>query len=160
VGLVSGAVEDRGPGRVLAAIYAIFALAAGARSTVQITTTFGDAPLAYSLSAVAAVVYLLLATTIARPGSRPRQLALASCLVELGGVVLVGAISYASPATFADQTVWSGFGAGYGYVPLVLPLLGLGWLLKSRGDGLVERLEVEGVDRQRLQPTVGSAEQK
>jgi hypothetical protein len=28
--------------------------------------------------------------------------------------------------------VWSGFGAGYGYVPLVLPFLGLWWLWHGR----------------------------
>jgi len=27
--------------------------------------------------------------------------------------------------------VWSGFGQGYGYVPLVLPFLGLLWLWRT-----------------------------
>jgi len=33
---------------------------------------------------------------------------------------------------FADQTVWSTYGIGYGFVPLVLPIAGLWWLLRHR----------------------------
>ena len=120
-----------GPGRALAAVYAIFALAAGARSAVQIATDFGDAPVPYLLSALAAAVYVLLATTIARPGDRARAIATGACLVELAGVLAVGAASVAWPASFADETVWWRFGEGYGWVPLVLPLLGLAWLRRT-----------------------------
>ena len=40
-------------------------------------------------------------------------------------MLAVGALSYAVPAAFPDKTVWSHFGSGYGFVPLVLPVLGL-----------------------------------
>ena len=36
------------------------------------------------------------------------------------------------PEEYPDATVWSEFGAGYGFVPLVLPLVGLWWLLRRR----------------------------
>jgi hypothetical protein len=43
-----------GPHLVLLTVYAIFVLAAGARSLVQVLTRFDEAPIAYSLSVVAA----------------------------------------------------------------------------------------------------------
>jgi hypothetical protein len=48
--------------------------------------------------------------------------------VELAGVLAVGTWSLLDRATFPDATVWSGYGSGYGFVPLVLPVLGLLWL--------------------------------
>ena len=52
--------------------------------------------------------------------------------VELAGVVGVGALSFVRPELFPEATVWSHLGEGYGYVPLVLPLLGLWWLARTR----------------------------
>ena len=54
--------------------------------------------------------------------------------VELAGVLTVGTLTVVDAELFPDQTVWSGFGAGYGYVPLVLPVLGLAWLWHTRPD--------------------------
>jgi hypothetical protein len=62
-----------------------------------------------------------------------RTLALGAVGIELVGVLVVGATSLIRPEDFPDATVWSGFGAGYGYVPLVLPFLGLWWLWRGRG---------------------------
>ena len=121
-----------GPGRVLVGLYALFALAAGARAGVQIATRFSDAPLAYLLSAVAAVIYLVATVGFVRGGDGGRRLAMVCCAVELVGVLAVGAASLIDPVAFPHATVWSGFGRGYGYVPLVLPVLGLLWL---RGFG-------------------------
>ncbi|NTW40635.1 MAG: hypothetical protein HGA44_12235, partial [Cellulomonadaceae bacterium] len=47
-------------------------------------------------------------------------------------VLVVGGLSLARPSLFPDATVWSGLGAGYGYVPLVLPVLGMAWLRRTR----------------------------
>jgi hypothetical protein len=118
-----------GPGRVIVAVYAVFALSAGARSGVQIATRFSEAPLAFLLSALAAVVYLV--ATIALARSR-WTLALAACAVELIGVLTVGTVSLLDPAAFPDATVWSDYGSGYGYVPLLLPVIGLLWLVRTR----------------------------
>jgi len=117
-----------GPGRVLIAVYAIFALSASARAGVQIATKFGHAPVAYLLSAFAAVIYILATVTLAVGSPAARRIAVLSCSVELVGVLAVGTWSIADPATFPDATVWSGYGSGYGFVPLVLPVLGLLWL--------------------------------
>jgi len=118
----------QGPGRVLVAVYAVFALAAGARAGVQLATQFDEAPLAYLLSALAAVVYLLATLGLARGGPGGRRTAYAACGVELAGVLVVGTLSLVDRAAFPDDTVWSGYGSGYGFVPLVLPVLGLLWL--------------------------------
>ncbi len=121
-----------GPGRVLLTVYLIFAVSAGARAGVQITTKFGDAPLAYSLSALAAVVYIAATVGLAIGGPAGRRIALTSCLIELIGVLVVGTLSVTDPAAFQHPSVWSGYGSGYGYVPLVLPIAGLYWLWRNR----------------------------
>jgi cytochrome bd-type quinol oxidase subunit 2 len=125
-----GAPADtaRGPGRVLVAVYGVFALAAGARAAVQLATRFDEAPLAYLLSAVAAVVYVVATAGLARGGQGGRRTAVTACSVELAGVLVVGTASLVDPAAFPDSTVWSGYGSGYGFIPLVLPVLGLLWL--------------------------------
>jgi cytochrome bd-type quinol oxidase subunit 2 len=121
-----------GPGRLLIAVYAIFALAATARSAVQLGTHFSRAPLAYLLSAIAAVVYIVATVCLARGNRTSRRIATVSILVELVGVLVVGTLSLAVPHLFPDATVWSDYGQGYGYVPAVLPLLGLWWLRTTR----------------------------
>lgn len=127
-----------GPGRLLIAVYAIFALAATARSAVQLGTHFSRAPLAYLLSALAAVVYIVATVFLARGDRASRRVATVSIVVELVGVLVVGTLSLLLPNAFPDATVWSDYGQGYGYVPAVLPLLGLWWLrtisVASRGN--------------------------
>jgi hypothetical protein len=117
-----------GPGRFLVGLYALFALSAGARATVQIATDFAQARLAYALSALAAVIYLVATVGFVRGGAGGRRLAMVCCAVELLGVVTVGTLSLIDASAFPRATVWSGFGSGYGYVPLALPVLGLLWL--------------------------------
>ncbi len=117
-----------GPGRLLVAVYGLFALSASARAGVQIATKFSHAPVAYVLSAIAGLVYILATVTLANGSVTARRIAVASCSVELAGVLAVGTWSLVDPATFPDATVWSGYGSGYGYVPLVLPVFGLLWL--------------------------------
>lgn len=119
-----------GPGRALVAVYAVLAVAATFRSAVQIARDLAEAPLAYALSALAAVVYVVATVALARGGAW-RPVAWAAVSVELLGVLVVGAASVAAPDLFPDETVWSGFGSGYGYVPLVLPVLGLLWLRRT-----------------------------
>ena len=117
--------------RIVVSLYAVLSLAALGRSSFQILTKFDQAPLAYSLSALAALVYVLATVTLAI-GHRPvaKRIARLALTFELTGVLAVGAISLAVPALFPDQTVWSQFGMGYLFIPLVLPIVGLWWLSK------------------------------
>ncbi len=128
------AARNAGPGRLLVAVYAIFALAATARAAFQILTKFDHAPLAYLLSAFAAVVYIVATVGLARSGPTAYKVSLAAVSVEMAGVLAVGIFGLVDPAALPDDTVWSGFGSGYGYVPLVLPAVGLWWLYRHRAD--------------------------
>jgi hypothetical protein len=120
-----------GPGRVLVAVYAIFALAATSRAAVHISTKFHEAPLAYLLSAFAAVVYVLATVALAKAGMTWWRIALVACTVEFLGVLTVGTFSVFDRAAFPQATVWSVYGQGYFFVPLVLPVIGLLWLRRT-----------------------------
>lgn len=120
---------NAGPGVVLLVVYVLFAISAGARSAYQIAVQFPVAPLAYSLSAFSAAVYIVAAVAIGRDRRRP---ALVAVWIEMVGVVAVGAFTLLAPQDFADETVWTDFGIGYGFGPLVLPVLGLLWLRRAR----------------------------
>jgi cytochrome bd-type quinol oxidase subunit 2 len=114
------------------AVYGIFALAATARASVQLLTKFEQAPLAYLLSALAGVIYIVATITLARGTRASRRLALIAIIIELIGVVSVGTLSILYPEAFPRATVWSSYGIGYGFVPLVLPIVGLAWLWRTR----------------------------
>jgi hypothetical protein len=126
------AALNTGLGRVLLFVYGIFALSASARALVQIITKFDEAPLAYLLSALAGLVYIAATVGLAIGGARGRLIALVGCSVELIGVLVVGTLSVADAVAFPDDTVWSRYGSGYGYVPLVLPFFGLWWVWRHR----------------------------
>lgn len=122
---------NRGFGRVLVVVYAIFAVAATARSGVQIATKFDQAPVAYVLSAFAAVVYVVATIALARGNRTSRRVATIAITIELIGVLAVGVASLLFPNEFPSASVWSRFGIGYGFIPLVLPLVGLWWLRRT-----------------------------
>lgn len=124
---------DVGLGRLLVLVYGLFALSATGRSSVQLVEKAGEAPLAYALSALAAVLYIAATWCLARPGPTATRLAWVVVTVELVGVLVVGTLTVADPALFPDDTVWSRFGSGYGFVPAVLPFLGLAWLRRTTG---------------------------
>lgn len=120
--------ETLGPGRILIAVYAVFALSASARSVYQLLFEFEQAPIAYSLSLLAAIVYIV--ATISLAAHTLRKYAKFAVWFELLGVVFVGTLSIALPELFNHPSVWSGYGIGYGFVPLALPILGIFWLRK------------------------------
>ncbi len=122
---MAGAEVGRGAGRLLVAVYAVFALSASSRAGLQLATELDRAPVAYVLSAVAAGVYLVATVALWRGA---RRLAYATVLFELVGVLVVGTVTVVVDDLFPDQTVWSTYGSGYGFIPLVLPVLGL-WRL-------------------------------
>ncbi len=122
---------NAGWGRALILVYGVFAFSALGRSSTQLVQKADEAPLAYALSAFAAVVYAVATYCLARPGPRTTPLAWAAVITELLGVMVVGALSLLEPDWFPDDTVWSRFGSGYGWVPAVLPFLGLAWLIRT-----------------------------
>lgn len=113
-------------------MYGVFALSAGARAGYQLATRFAEAPLAYLLSTLAAVIYVVATITLALGTRTSRRIAWVAVGTELVGVLAVGTLSLVDPAAFPHATVWSGYGIGYGFVPLVLPIIGLIWLWRTR----------------------------
>ncbi len=124
--------KSSGPGRLLIAVYGIFALAASARAGFQIASKFSEAPVAYLLSAFAALVYIAATVSLAKKGAFWFRAATVAVCIELLGVLVVGALSLFDAQAFPQETVWSLFGRGYGFVPLLLPVLGLIWLYRNR----------------------------
>jgi hypothetical protein len=136
-----------GPHRVLIALYALFTVAAGARSSVQLAQDAGRAPVAYTLSAAAACTYAAGWYAIARAARGQTALASVLLWVELSGVLAVGTLSLVKSSWFPDATVWSDYGIGYGFVPAVLPVCGLLWLRtqirRSRSEGSDAGADIE-----------------
>ena len=121
-----------GPGTLLLTLYGIFTVGAASRSVVQLSTRFDEAPLAYLLSALAALVYAFITVSLVRGGERARRAAFGCCCVELLGVLTVGTWTLLTPSAFPDATVWSDYGMGYLFIPVILPVTGLLWLRRSR----------------------------
>ncbi|MEU2505737.1 hypothetical protein ABZ621_13580 [Streptomyces sp. NPDC007863] len=121
-----------GPGMLLVWLYGVMSVGAVSRSIYQVSTEFDRAPLAYALSAVAAVVYVFITYTLVRGGEAARRAALVCCAAELAGVLVVGTWTLVDPSAFPDATVWSDFGYGYVFIPVLLPLTGIWWLRRSR----------------------------
>ena len=124
-----------GVGRLLIAVYGVLALAATGRSFVQIVGKFDEAPLAYSLSALAAVVYILATVALILRSTAWYWVAWITIGFEMLGVLLIGTLSLVDPELFPHDTVWSVYGRGYLFIPLVLPILGMWWLSKHRPTG-------------------------
>lgn len=121
--------KGRGVGSLVIAIYGIFSLSASVRAIYQLIRKFDEAPIAYSLSLVSGLVYILATYALV---TKKYSLAKATLYFELFGVSLVGLLSLLAPELFAHPSVWSYFGMGYGFIPLVLPIFGLWWLSRSK----------------------------
>ncbi len=127
-----GTAPGSGPGRAFTLLYGVFAVGASSRSAHQLLTRAAEAPLAYTLSALAALVYVVAFVLLLRwghPGSREALRVV--CLIELTGVIVVGTLSLLASGWFPDATVWSYYGAGYLLIPVVLPVLVLRWLRRT-----------------------------
>ena len=131
------AKQNLGIGRLLIAAYAVLALAATGRAGYELIAKFDEARLPYVLSAISAVIYIVATVALARSSDGWRKVAYVAVIFELTGVLLIGAASFIWPDLFMYdgkqvRTVWSYFGIAYGCVPLVLPILGLIWLGKTK----------------------------
>ncbi|THG35556.1 hypothetical protein E6C70_05810 [Glaciibacter flavus] len=130
-----------GVGRLLVVVYGILALAATGRTAVQIIERFDQAPVAFTLSGLSALVYIVATISLVARGSAWYRVAWAAISFELIGVLVIGTITLVAPDLLGagtgspfgrTSTVWTVYGAGYLFVPLVLPILGLWYLAKHR----------------------------
>jgi hypothetical protein len=126
---MSSKSPSRGAGNLVIAIYAVFALSASVRALYQLLRKYDDAPLAYWLSLLAAVVYIVATIALAKGLF---SLARITLVFELVGVLTIGSLSILAPNLFAHPSVWSYFGMGYAFIPLALPLFGLWWIRRMR----------------------------
>jgi len=128
-----------GPGRVLITVYAILAIGSTSRALFELVTKFDQAPVPYLLSTFAAVVYCVITVALVKDTPGWRRVAFVGMVVELVGVLVVGTWSLVHPETFQNtvtgkgvHSVWFWFGLDYLFVPLVLPILGLNFLRRTR----------------------------
>jgi hypothetical protein len=98
----------------------------------QIVSKFDTAPVAYLLSALAGVVYILATVALIKRGDVWYRVAWVTIVFELVGVLAVGTLSLVDGVLFPADTVWSFYGRGYVFIPLVLPILGMLWLYRRR----------------------------
>ncbi|MEY4397101.1 MAG: hypothetical protein RLZZ40_857 [Actinomycetota bacterium] len=115
-------MKSLGGARVLVIVYGVLALAATGRSVYQLFTKFDTAPVAYMLSALAGIVYIVITVALSRGATAIARIAM---WFELIGVVAIGAMSYLDAGLFPRDTVWSHFGSGYIWIPLIVPVVGL-----------------------------------
>jgi hypothetical protein len=133
-----------GVGRVLIIVYAILAIGATSRAVYQLAAFYSQYPTArlpITLSALSGVIYILATVALIAPGPAWYRVAWTTISFELLGVVTIGTLSLLFPSVFAgpaslpdvsDGTVWSSYGIGYLFIPLVLPVLGMLWLRSRR----------------------------
>lgn len=121
--------KSRGVGTLVIAIYGVFALSASVRASYQLLRKYEEAPLAYWLSLLAAVVYIVATFALARG---KYDLANKTLVFELAGVLIIGTLSLVTPSLFAHPSVWSYYGMGYGFIPLLLPMFGLWWVRRVK----------------------------
>jgi hypothetical protein len=127
-----------GVGSVLVVVYAILALGATGRSVYEILSKFDQAPFAYTLSAIAGVVYIVATIALVAPGTAWYRVAWITISFELLGVLTVGTLSLLDPGLFGQASVWSWYGLGYFFIPLVLPVFGMLWLRRNRPVAVVQ----------------------
>ena len=127
------AKKSRGLSTLLVSLYGVLAFAATGRAGYELVAKFDKAPLAYALSALSAVVYIVATIALARHTKRSNLIALITISFELAGVLIVGSLSIFDSAVFPHSTVWSWYGVSYGWFPLIMPIAGLLWLRSQRG---------------------------
>jgi uncharacterized Tic20 family protein len=129
---VSQPKTSRGISTLIVALYGVLAFAATGRASYELIAKFDKAPLAYSLSALSAVIYIVATVALARHSKTSRRIALITIIFELVGVLVIGTLSIFASEVFPASTVWSWYGISYGWFPLIMPIVGLLWLRKQK----------------------------
>lgn len=118
----------------LLAAYSILAFAAVGRSTYELIFKFDEAPVPYTFSVIAALIYLVACWAIWRGDALGVKVGKVACSFELIGVLTIGTLTTIGERAFDVGTVWSYYGRDYGWLPLVVPALALWWLFKQEPD--------------------------
>jgi hypothetical protein len=123
---------SRGATDALAFFYGLWAFSALGRSSYEYLFK-PNIPtyLPAHLSTFVGVLYIFIIVGLRRRGPRWWWATLALLTVELAGVLVVGTIDVIW-RPFPYATVWSNYGIGYFFMPLVLPFIGLAYLLRKQ----------------------------
>jgi len=116
-------------GGILGVSYPVLAISTGARALYQLLLKEGVTNyLGPSLTALAALLYLIAAIGFARRRKWAWKLSVGALGLETVLTVVVGTLSLIIPDVIGS-TAWGRFGADYAFFPLFQPLLGLAWLI-------------------------------
>jgi hypothetical protein len=129
---VTNPKPKRGISTLIVALYGVLAFAATGRASYELIAKFDKAPLAYSLSALSALIYIVATIALAKHTKTSRRIAFFTILFELLGVLVIGTLSIFASSVFPASTVWSWYGISYGWFPLIMPIVGLLWLRKQK----------------------------
>jgi hypothetical protein len=124
----------RGGADALAFFYGLWAVAALSRAGYQYLVRRPDDFTPTHISLFVGALYVLIIIALRRRSPHAWWSALLLLWVELLGVLLVGTIDVLWQP-FPYSSVWSAYGAGYLFMPLVLPLAGLVWLVRRETRG-------------------------
>lgn len=115
-------------GTILGVSYPVLALSTGFRAIYRLG--FKEGVIDYlppTLSLIAALCYLTATIGFTIRKRWAWQLSVVVLSFETFMTFLIGILSFTHP-DLVGNTVWRQFGADYGYLPLIQPLLGLAWL--------------------------------
>jgi hypothetical protein len=122
----------RGAPDVLAFFYGLWAFSALGRSSYEyLLKNPRPANLVPAhLSTFVGLLYIFIIVGLRRRSPRAWWVTLALLSVELAGVLIVGTLDVVWRA-FPYATVWSQYGRGYFFMPLLLPFVGLAYMLRQ-----------------------------
>jgi hypothetical protein len=129
--MVATTKASRSASDILGFFYGLWAFSALGRSSweylfKQNVTTYAPA----HLSTFVGVLYIFIIVGLRHRSPRWWWATLVLLAVELVGVLIVGTIDIIwHPFPYA--TVWSSYGRGYFFMPLLLPFAGLWWMLRK-----------------------------
>jgi len=109
--------------------YGLWALAALGRAAYQYGFRRPADATPTHISTFVGLLYLAIIAGLRRRSARAWRITLALLTVELAGVLIVGTLDLVW-RPFPYASVWSQYGSGYFFMPLLMPLAGLAWLLR------------------------------
>lgn len=121
--------RPRAAADALVFFYGLWAVAAISRALYQYAVRRPPDLTPTHISLFVGALYVLIILGMRRRSPAAWRATLALLAVELLGVLVVGAVDVVW-RPFPYTTVWSGFGAGYLYMPLLLPAAGIWWMLR------------------------------
>jgi hypothetical protein len=109
--------------------YGLWAVAALSRAAYQYLVRRPPDLAPTHISFFVGALYVLIILGLRRRSPNAWWLTLSLLVVELLGVLVVGTVDVLW-RPFPYTSVWSAYGAGYLFMPLLLPVAGLAWLLQ------------------------------